>query len=213
MNSLFSLDSPVYKFLSRAADLIILNFLYFISCLPIITIGAATTAMYTLCFQFGTEQEQGVWKSYWQGFRCNFKQATGLWLVLLPLIVAAVGDAVLFYHSDGWMYYASFLFAISAVVIVLVAAMAFPLLSRFENTWYGTLKNAFLLSLSQFARAAVVALLQLLPVGLYLAFPVGFAALSSLWLMIYFAGAAYLSTLLLKKVYQPMIDQIVHSHT
>ena len=46
MNRLFSLDGKLFHILSRIADLILLNVLWLLSSLPIITIGASTTALY-----------------------------------------------------------------------------------------------------------------------------------------------------------------------
>ena len=43
--SFFNLDSPVMRFLTKVADLIILNILFLICCIPIVTIGAASTAL------------------------------------------------------------------------------------------------------------------------------------------------------------------------
>ena len=57
---------------------------------PGVTIGAAVTALYTVCFRFGTQRERGVLKSYFAAFRDNFRQSTAAWLTLLLCIGTAV---------------------------------------------------------------------------------------------------------------------------
>ena len=58
MLSIFSPDSRFMRVMSRAADLILLNLCYLLTCLPLFTIGAASAALYAVCFRFGTAEEQ-----------------------------------------------------------------------------------------------------------------------------------------------------------
>ena len=69
MGGFFSLDSKFMQAMSRVADLIILNVIYLVTCLPVITIGAAGTAMYTVCFRLGTDREGSLVKGYFRAFR------------------------------------------------------------------------------------------------------------------------------------------------
>ena len=62
MGGFFSLDSKFMQVMSRVADLIILNVIYLVTCLPVVTIGAAGTAMYTVCFRLGTDREGSLVK-------------------------------------------------------------------------------------------------------------------------------------------------------
>ena len=69
MGGFFSLDSKFMQAMSRVADLIILNVIYLVTCLPVITIGAASTALYTVCFRLGTAREGSLVKGYFRAFR------------------------------------------------------------------------------------------------------------------------------------------------
>ena len=88
---MFSHDSRFMQTLTRVTDLIVLNICFLISCIPIVTIGAANAAMYTLCFRMLRDEDNGIVKSYFRAFRDNFKQATLLWLLAaaVGLVVAA----------------------------------------------------------------------------------------------------------------------------
>ena len=74
--SFFSLDSKFMQALSRIADLILLNLVFLVTCIPIFTIGAASAALYSVAFRLGTEREEGVFRCYFRAFRNNFKQGT-----------------------------------------------------------------------------------------------------------------------------------------
>ena len=57
MNTIFHPESPVVKWFERVADVMMLNILYLIFCLPVFTIGAATTALYRVCLNFADKNE------------------------------------------------------------------------------------------------------------------------------------------------------------
>ena len=82
-SALFDLDNPVLKFLSRMVDLIVLNVIFVISCIPIVTIGAALTSLYYVCITDWDPQNAQLFKKYVKSFKENFKQSTILWFILL----------------------------------------------------------------------------------------------------------------------------------
>ena len=68
--------TTLFQKLEKFGDLFIINILFVISCIPIITIGAAFTAMYSYCTKLVKDQEAPVWKGYWSAFAKNFADAT-----------------------------------------------------------------------------------------------------------------------------------------
>ena len=90
MGGLFNYDGFVVQTMNKIMDCISLSFLWLITSLPVITIGASTAALYysmNKCIRWG---EGSVWKTYWHGFRSNFKQATLLWLPLGILYILLI---------------------------------------------------------------------------------------------------------------------------
>ena len=83
MKSLFSLDNPLMQILTRVCDLMIINLLFLISCIPVFTIGAAICGMTKVCQAIVMGDERGIWKLYVSGFKDNFKQSTIAWLFTL----------------------------------------------------------------------------------------------------------------------------------
>ena len=102
MGRIFSLDSPLFSFLNKVADLILLNILTMICCLPIITIGASMTALHYVVLKMVRDEESYIVRSYFKSFRQNFKQATIIWLILLLVGAVLMGDVVFlkFYSNN-----------------------------------------------------------------------------------------------------------------
>ena len=142
MNGLFTPNSRFMRYLNRFADLMILNLLFLLTSIPIFTIGASLTALYSVCFRLGTEGS--TFRDYFAAFKENFRQATSLFLLLLLWLMGTGGAAVIFCFMAGWMHCLFVPFAVLFIVVVLVASYVFPLLSRFENRTATTLKNAAL---------------------------------------------------------------------
>ena len=84
---MFGIDSKFYEVVSKIADLVILNLIFVLCSLPIITIGASTTALYGVTKKMAGNREGYILKNFFQLFKENFRQSTVMWIILL---VAAV---------------------------------------------------------------------------------------------------------------------------
>lgn len=199
MKSIFNPDSPVMRWLGKIADLMILNIIYLISCVPIITIGAANAALYDVTGRL-LKDDALVWRHYWQAFRSNFKQATIIWLILLPILAALYGCAVLYWSFElPNEALCLFLLGIAAAAWFAVFSWVSPLQSRFENTVGQTLHNALLCSFSFLPRTIVMAVLNAAFPIVVILFPAVLLNSIFLLLVIWFSGIAYILTMLLNK--------------
>ena len=203
MQALFSPDSRFMRVMSRVADLVLLNLCYLLTCVPLFTIGAASAALYTVCFRFGTDA--GVIRSYFRAFRENFKRGTGVWLIVLLCGGAALVNAWVFYAMPGGLRFLSVLFAILLVLALLVFGYAFPLLSQFADGVWPTLRNALILSLGYLPRSLLITAVNVFPFALMLADFYLFLQAAFLWTVLYFSLAAYVDTFLLKGVFAPYL--------
>ncbi len=203
MASLFSPDSKFMLAMSRICDLILLNVLFLLTCVPIFTIGAASTALYTVCFRMDTDREAGLFRGYFSAFRQNFRQSTGLFLILTLILLATAFNVALFSMQTSFLHYLSYLFILLAVLAVLIYSYIFPLLSQFDNGMVATFRNALLLSIGYLPRSILTALLNVFPLALLVMNLYTFLHMGFLWAFFYFAAAAYLNSRLLKQVFAP----------
>ena len=144
---MFSMEGPLWRAMNFIADVVILHFLWLICSLPLVTIGASTTALYYAMMKRIRTNEGHVTSNFRRAFRENFKQATALWL-----IVAVVG-AVLWLDLNfcsTWDSPAAKVMLVGCAVLLvpcwMVLLYLFPVLAKFTGTLYSTFKNALLLS-------------------------------------------------------------------
>lgn len=213
MNGLFAPNSRFMRYLNRFADLMILNLLFLLTSIPIFTIGASLTALYSVCFRLGTDREGSTFRDYFAAFKENFRQATSLFLLLLLWLMGTGGAAVIFCFMAGWMHYLFVPFAVLFIVVVLVASYVFPLLSRFENRTATTLKNAALLSLGYLPRSIIIGAINLFPFVLLAVDLLTFLKAGFAWLIIWFSATAYCNCLLLKRVFAPYLEEENDDHS
>ena len=91
--SIFAPDGKLARCLNCIGNLMILNILTLICCIPLVTAGAAMTALYTMTMRMARNEEGSIVREYFQAFRDNFKQATILWLIFGSLMVLTKNTA------------------------------------------------------------------------------------------------------------------------
>ena len=185
MGKLFNPDSPVIRFLWKMADLIALNLIWLICCIPVITIGPSTTAMYCVAREIAKGNWPGILKTFFKAFKDNFKQSLLVFLVLLIPIGLIV--VYLFYNIIGalnqmvWLQVLSWL---AILIIGFICTYVYPLMAYFDNSLGNTLKNAILLPLANPPLAVLCTALNLLPVILLLISTDVFASAGFFWIVI-----------------------------
>ncbi len=210
---LFSPDSKFMRAMSVLGDLMVLNLVFLLCCVPIVTIGAAVTALDTVCFRLCRGTEGRTLSLFFRSFRQSFRRATPLWLLLLLAGGAAALDIGIFFGFPGLLRLLTVPFVLLLLLALFTAGYAFPLLSQFENGVRGTLKNAFFLSLGYLPRTLAVTALNALPFALLLLRPYLFLYAGFLWVFLYFAAAAYLIAKLLDRVFAPYREEKKEGNT
>ena len=149
MRWLFDMENPVMRALSTTADLIMLNLLTILCCLPVVTVGAALTALNTAAIKIVRGEETAPVKDYFRAFRVNFKKGTILGLVFLLVFAVLIVD---YLAAGNAVSILRPVIAAIALLVLMLGQYAFAMLARYENTLRGTLKNAMLLSIGYFPR-------------------------------------------------------------
>lgn len=158
MPKFFNPDSPLMRFLTKLADLMILNLLFLLSCIPVVTIGAAWTAMYYVTLKMVRDEEDSIVRGFFRAFRRNWKQATILWLMVLGLGAVIVLD-IRFLNAMGDSATAAAMktaVEILGVLGLMVLQYLFPGLARFEASTGNTLKNACLLAVGNLPKTLLL---------------------------------------------------------
>ena len=205
---LFNPDSRIMIFLSRVADLVILNILWLVCCVPVVTIGASTTAMYHVIRHWQKDSVSSIMRDFFQSFKEDFKQATPVYLILLIPTVAVVMNAVLIFNPENSAAVPSYLLVIwfiSALILLFISSFVYPVMAFFADSIFKTLRNAMVLALANLPRTILISVLNLLPVILLFVNLSFFLQSSIFWLLIGGALVAYLNMSILKPVFKKLV--------
>lgn len=201
MKKFFSEDNIIFSALSYLGDLILLNALFLLCCLPVITVGSSMTAAFRVASKLVDRSCGHISKEFLSALRSNFRQSTPPWLLalfiyaLLPLYYAmsAGGENALM----GYWLAGSFVIAlfVSAVLCYL-----FPLISRYENDLLTHIKNAALLAVLNLPRTLVMMAMSLFPAALLILYPGLFFYLIPVWLLFGFSVIINMNAAVLRPV-------------
>ena len=162
MRTILNFDGPLMSFITKITYSAYLNILWLICCLPIVTIGASTTALFYVSLKVAKNEEGSITKAFFHSFKANFRQSTVIWLILLVVGIVLGFDGYIFYHMrfDNVFWTvgtAIFLVAVAAYAIVLM--YIFPLLARFDNTIGAMFKNSIMLGMRFLLCTAIMAVI------------------------------------------------------
>lgn len=155
--SIFAQEGKLTRFLNRLGDLIWLNVLTMVFSIPVVTAGAAVTAMYQVSLRMVKNEEGGIGASFLRGFRENFRQSTLIWLIggglsaFLALDIRLLGRvSYSFAQPYKILLFVLLLFVLMFTIFSLVTA------ARFENTLKNTIKNGVLFCVSHIFKSILM---------------------------------------------------------
>ncbi len=158
----FSVDGPFYKFLTRLWDMIVINFLWVLCSLPIVTIGASTVAAFSVTLKMADDHEGYVGKQFVKAFKANLKQGIPLGLLAVFCAYVVYLDFEMFHKIEGNPMILLIFGILATVVFGAAFLYAFALSARYENTLIRTLQNSVEITIRYFVRT--LGLLALLAV-------------------------------------------------
>lgn len=171
MGRIFNLDSPLSRFLSRMADLMWLNILALVCCIPIFTIGASLTALNYVALKMVRNEDGYIRESFFKSFKQNFKQATLIWLIMLAALILLACDFYIIRMAPSLFpdWIKAVLFA--TTMLLLIGTMyVFPVLARFENNTKDIFKNSLFMGILSLPKTILMVICWIVPVAIGLVF-------------------------------------------
>lgn len=205
----FDANNRVFRYFNRIFDMIVLNVLFVITCIPVITIGPALTALYYVSVNTWARGDGYIFQMYLKSFKENFKQAIILWIGM------AAAGAVVIFNFSFWLNNAfavmgkgmgSVAIAFSAILLFLYAVIftyVWVLLAKFENTVWHTVKNALFIGIGNLPLTICIWLILAL-VGFLM---YRYSAAMACGVLFGFAVVAYLQALIMRKVLKPYLGE------
>lgn len=155
----FSVDSPLYRFLSRVLDILKLNFLWILGSLPVFMIGASTTAAMSVALKLADDEEGYIAKSYFEAYKANFKQGVPMGLIFLVAWYAVYLDFQLFGAVKNNPVILLIIGMVSVFLVIIAMIYSFSLLARYENTVVRTIQNSMDISRKYFGKTLILVIL------------------------------------------------------
>lgn len=209
MNGVFSYDSKPMQMLMRLGDLIILNLVYLLCCLPVFTIGAAQAGLYTAAkVMSDKEDDSSPTKAFFRGFRTGFGNVTLAWL-----LVSAALAVVIYFAVSAAMLGAPIWLVIIAVVVTAIFQTLVPAFhARFVCTPWQLIRNTWFMLFAHPLRSIGATILVWFPVAFFLLDMYHFMAIAPVWVAVYYSGAFSFAYALLKKPFTTLIDHFNETH-
>lgn len=160
----FEEGSPFQRFLNKMTDLLILNLITLLMCLPVITAGAALTAMHYVLLKMVRGEEGYIVQSFFRVFKREFRQATAMWIVFMALAALMVSTLVMVLQGGGsYPLWLPSSILVVAFIELMCMIYAFSMQSRFDNSVYHTIVNAVTLTFGEFLSSLKMAVITLTP--------------------------------------------------
>ncbi|MDY2813893.1 MAG: DUF624 domain-containing protein [Dorea sp.] len=198
----FVIDSPIMRFLGRVGDILLLNIVFVVTSIPVITIGTALSALYTVAMKLVRGEDPAIIKEYLKAYKRNFKPATICWLIMAVIGVLLFVDFRLVAVFSGTAYTVMrLLLAMILGIWLLTFLYLFPYIARFDNTIFNSMKNALFLSVAHIPSTLMMlgVAIGLLIITLFTSktFVIG----TILWTFFGFAILSYVQSFLLCRIF------------
>lgn len=149
----FEFDNPFFGFMSRVGDVLILNILFVITSIPILTIGMSLSAMYRVTLRMARKECNYVAKEYFRACREEWKKSTIIWLILLVSGILLLFDVTV--GKDMWNVLNA---AVGALIFIwgMLFTYVFAVQTRFENTVKNIFKNSIYMAVRHFPYTVIM---------------------------------------------------------
>lgn len=204
MSNLFGENNAFINFMTRVADVLILNTIFLVCCVPIFTIGPAYTAMYYYCMKAVKNEEGYLLRSFWKSFKTNFVQSFILEIIFVFLAWVVYIDVQFMNNKvmeTGSIVWRLLFFVVMGMVLLILMTFiyTFPILAKFDNKSTAIIKNAMFMSIRHMGQT--VPLVFLFAIAVFIAY-----FLSPFSLFFVFGTWVYISSIFFTKIFSKYID-------
>lgn len=203
MGSILRIDGPIYHFLSRVVELILLNILFILCSLPIITIGASVTAMFSITLKMVRGEEGGLISGFWQAFKNNFKQSTLVWVFLsLSGMILALNYFFLQFYTGNFTTIILISLVMFTVIFCMYLVLIFPYIARYKCTIKQACVNVLKISIANPYLMLLIIVITLGSTILMFFSPYVFVIKLYLDIFIGFSLITYISSFMIRNMFE-----------
>ena len=162
MNGIFHYEGKFARALQKVSDVIIASVLWIVGCIPLITIGTSTTALYYASIK-AVLGEGTIVKNFFKSYKENLKQSIVVEVILLVVAyIMYLNWNIGFKMMENGTVFKVFFFVVLAWIL-LVVSYIFPVLARFALTTRQLFVNAFVMSITNLPKTIFIILTSMVP--------------------------------------------------
>lgn len=202
MGGMFNIDSPLMNVLNKIMNTVIINICFIISCIPVVTAGAAITAMYSVNLKMVHDEETYVFSLYWKAFRKNFIQSTLCWLLAVAAGFVLGIDFWFAKSLEGIIksiFYAVIIVSIAVYIVIII--YIFPYMARFEDKLVTCIKNALIIGGANIGYTITIILVNFASLAVTFYSPEVMLRALFVWVMGGFSLLSFINSFFLRKVF------------
>ena len=195
----FGIDNPFFAFMGRVGDILILNILFVITSIPVVTIGMSLSAMYRVTLRMARKECNYVAKEYFRACREEWKKSTVIWLIMLMSGGVLVFDVTV--GKDMWNALNA---AVGALIFIwgMLFTYVFAVQARFENTVKNIFKNALYMAVRHFPFTVIMMALNAIPAVCILFGSMTMALATPIYVAAGFAVTARINSIFLNRIFR-----------
>lgn len=194
----FDTNKPFFNFMNTLAEFFLLNVIFLIFCIPIITIGPSLIALYSVTFKEANKEHCSIIKLFFKSFKENFFIGIKAFLIFTILFAIFIFNLIFWLNLNMTLgFILSSIFLIAICLLFVSFLYTFPLIANFENTFIQTLKNSIFIPLLHIKETFFIVLIQITAFALFILLP----ETKAFMLLLGFAFIALCNSYILNKVF------------
>lgn len=206
MNEIFNYDGKFARAIQKVADIIIASVLWIVGCIPLITVGTSTTALYYASIKSVLGEGSTV-KNFFKSYKDNLKQSIVVEVVLLIVAyIMYLNWNIGFKMMENSTIFKVFFFVVLAWILFVVSYI-FPILARFTLTTRHLFVNAFIMSIKNLPKTIFIILTNMLPIVCFVVRVDYVIKLLPLIIVVVPGLVGYLNAIMFNKIFEPYIPK------
>ncbi|RDW18850.1 YesL family protein [Oceanobacillus chungangensis] len=203
MESILRIDGPVYRLLSRVVELILLNILFILCSLPIVTIGASITALFSITLKMVRNEEGGIISGFWAAFKKNFKQSTVMWgFLILFCVILALNYFFLQFYTGNFPMMIFMSLVMFSMIFCMYLVLTFPYIARYKCTIKEACVNVLKMGTANLGSLLLIIILMLGPAILMFFSPYWLVIKLYMDTFLGFSLIAYISSFMIRSMFE-----------
>ena len=203
--NIFNANSPLMKFLEKLANIMLLNWIMLICCIPIVTIGPAVTAVHWVTLKMVRNEEGGLVQDFFHSFRVNLKQGmvVGFIITVISVLLGLEIFWMMQIAQGGALFnrLIFFLLVFIAAVFQMTVNYVWPLLAKYNNSTRQLFRTARALAVRHIVATLAMGIVSITPIIMLMSTPASMTLAGIFYLWLGIPAIAYCNSLLMVRIF------------